>query len=353
MQNMLAGIVALSESLRLQRPDGGHLPVLLDRPDMVNFLNRLAFLAETGKISPYTRINLVRHTRQIMNRVRVLGLTGPGQPLESLPASFALSLQDIPDEPGDTEAGRDLPDEVMRQLCDNLDLLEKSSSREVRVAVELLIDTGRRPDEIATLPLECLRKDPDGKLTLVYDNHKAYWLGRTLPISKATAAVITAQQEAVRRRFPDTPAAELKLLPSPVANPEGKKSITTIGDPRRAWVVSLPDFLVPVVVEEHGQPKLVMLPFDKSKIFLYAYRCRRTCECAQPRTSERAQFLRCGESRFGSLLLGLFGWRRAADDGLGSASLVGTPAVPRSLRVRGDEPVGDLEGDRAEPPHGP
>ncbi|MFI8085853.1 tyrosine-type recombinase/integrase [Kitasatospora sp. NPDC086009] len=272
MQNMLAGIVALSESLRLQRPDGGHLPVLLGRTDMVNFLNRLAFLTETGKISPYTRINLVRYARQITNRVRVLGLTGPGQPLEGMPAGFGLSLQDIPDEPEDTEAGRDLPDEVMRQLCDNLDLLEKSSSREVRIAVELLIDTGRRPDEIATLRLECLRKDPDSKLTLVYDNHKAYRLSRTLPVSKATAAVITAQQEVVRRRFPDTPASELKLLPSPVANPEGKKSITTIGDPHRAWVDSLPDFLVPAVVEEDGQPKLVMLPFDRSKIFLYAYR---------------------------------------------------------------------------------
>ena len=79
----------------------------------------------------------------------MLGLTGPGQPLAGLPAGFALSLQDIPDEPEDTEAGKDLPDEVMRALCDNLDLLEKTSSREVRVAVELIIDTGRRPDEIA------------------------------------------------------------------------------------------------------------------------------------------------------------------------------------------------------------
>ena len=39
--------------------------------------------------------------------------------------------------------------------------------------------------------------------------------------------MITDQQRLVRQRFPGTPDRELKLLPSPVANPEGKKSITT------------------------------------------------------------------------------------------------------------------------------
>ncbi|MFJ4613816.1 hypothetical protein [Streptomyces griseus] len=272
MQNMLAGVVALSESLKLQRRDGGHLPAVLHRQDMVDFCNRIAFLAETGKISAYTRVNIIRHTRQITNRIRVLGMTGPDKPLEGMPADFALSTHDIPDEPEDTEAGKDMPDEVMRQLCDNLDLLEKTSSREVRVATELLIDTGRRPDEIAKLPLNCLLTDPDGSPVLVYDNHKAYRLGRTLPISKSTAAVITGQQKRVRERFPDTPDSELKLLPSPVANPAGTKAITTIGDPHRAWVDSLPDFLVPVVVTSDGKQQLHMLPFDKSKIFLYAYR---------------------------------------------------------------------------------
>ncbi|MFF2148624.1 hypothetical protein [Kitasatospora sp. NPDC058190] len=57
-----------------------------------------------------------------------------------------------------------------------------------------------------------------------------------------------------------------------MANPEGKKAITTISDPHRAWVDSLPEFLVPVVVQEEGQQQLRLKPFDKSKIFLYAYR---------------------------------------------------------------------------------
>jgi len=241
LQNMVRAMERLSEALRLQREDEGHQHKLLGRADMDNFCNRVAFLAETGVFGAYYRVYVIRAGRQILNRIRVLGLTAPGEVLEGLPVGFALSVQDIPDEPEDTEAGKDLPDEVMRELCNHLDLLEKMSSRECRVATELLIDTGRRPDEIAKLPLDCLAKDPDGTPVLVYDNHKNYRLGRRLPIAKATAAIITEQQKQVRERFPDTPASKLKLLPSPVANPEGKKSIGTVYDQHRAWVDALPD----------------------------------------------------------------------------------------------------------------
>ena len=51
----------------------------------------------------------------------------------------------------------------MRQLCGHLPELEEIiSSRETRVAVELLIDTGRRPAEICTLDWDCLARDADG-----------------------------------------------------------------------------------------------------------------------------------------------------------------------------------------------
>jgi integrase len=239
---------------------------------MVSFCNRIGFLAETGVFGAHHRVNVIRYVRNIVNRIRVMGLTGPGQGLESLPADFAQSVQDIPDEPEDTEAGRDLPNEVMRELCDNLDLLKKISNCEFRVATELLIDTGRRPDEISTLPFECLQKDPDGTLVLLYDNSKNYRLGPRLPIAKATAAVITEQQERVRQRFPDTPASKLKLLPSAISNPQGTKPIGSIGEAHRAWVGALPDIMMPVVVEADGQLVTKMLPFDKSRIFPYANR---------------------------------------------------------------------------------
>ncbi|MFF1632023.1 hypothetical protein, partial [Streptomyces sp. NPDC058272] len=147
-QPTITAMVLLSESLRLQRPDGGHVPHLLGRTDIVGFLNRLAFLVDDGKLSGYARLKTVRNVRSALIRIRSLGLTKAGELLEGLSQDFIVIPEDVPDEPEDTEAGRDLPDEVMRQLCDHLDLLEQIGTREVRVATELLIDTGRRPDEV-------------------------------------------------------------------------------------------------------------------------------------------------------------------------------------------------------------
>ncbi|MEU0990647.1 site-specific integrase [Streptomyces sp. NPDC005953] len=272
LQATINAVAELSKSLRLQREDGGELVGLLDRSDITAFCTRLAFLAENGQISAHQRIRTTRAVRKILNRWRTLGLTARGQVLEGLRADFVMGAEDIPDEPEDSEAGKDLPDEVMLQLCNSLGLLEEMSGAEVRVCTELLIDTGRRPDEVCQLPLDCLERDPDGGLVLLYDNHKGYRLGRRLPIAKATGAVITAQQERVRRRFPNTPPSELKLLPSPVSNPAGTKPISGIWDQHRAWITVLPDFLVPVEIQEDGELAIKLLPFDKARIFPYAYR---------------------------------------------------------------------------------
>jgi hypothetical protein len=64
----------------------------------------------------------------------------------------------------------------------------------------------------------CLARDADGAPVLVYDNVKAHRLGRRLPVSQATAMVITAQQARVRARFPATQVSELRLLPAPRAD---------------------------------------------------------------------------------------------------------------------------------------
>src|SRR5664280_1407236 len=80
---------------------------------------------------------------------------------------------------------------------------------------------------------------------------------------KATAAVITAQQSRVQQRFPATPAGELKLLPSPRRNPDGRRPMTIamLGDGNRRWV----DTLGPLHSRDGAE-------FDKSKIVPYAYR---------------------------------------------------------------------------------
>ena len=98
---------------------------------------------------------------------------------------------------------------------------------------------------------------------LVYDNAKAHRLGRRLPVSQATAAVITAQQARVRARFPGTPAGELKLLPAPRRNPHGRRaiSIAMLEDRHRDWVTSLG----PLRTGDGAE-------FDKARAVPYAYR---------------------------------------------------------------------------------
>lgn len=269
VQSNITSIVRLSESLRLQRNDHGEDPWKLSRQDITAFCTRLAYLESRGEISAGFRTRLCCDARQLLNRMRTLGLTRPGQPLHGLPDEFALTHEDRPDEPEDRQAGRDLPVEVVRQVCASLYQLDGAScGAEVRAAIELLIDTGRRPAEITSLPWDCLSTDADGNPVLIYDNHKAHRLGRRLPISAATAKVITDQQERVRERFPNTPLAELKLLSSPMRNPHGHRHLSDdwVSGRHRTFVDSLPEFIAPTVVEVDGKPVTKMLPFDKSRV---------------------------------------------------------------------------------------
>ncbi|WP_326720424.1 site-specific integrase [Streptomyces sp. NBC_00243] len=274
VQRQINSLAMLSKSLRLNRNDQGSNPQLLGRDDIVLFLNRLLFLHLQGDISALHRCVDARDVRRLLNRMRTLGLTQPGQPMHGLPDAFALREEDVPEYAEDDEAGHDLPDEVMRQLCEHLDQLDSRSHRISRTVVELLMDTGRRPSEICRLPWDCLQRDGDGKPVLIYDNTKAHRKARRLPISEVTAGVIVGQQELTRARFPTTPIQRLALLPTPMTNPDGTKPITSewITQLHRTWVDSMPEFLVPAVVEVEGRRVAKMLPFDKAKIYPYAYR---------------------------------------------------------------------------------
>jgi len=237
VQQKVNALARLSESLHA-RPDGGLVPAALGRSDIESFLNRLAYLESTGKISRYHRNVVCRGVRAALAGIRARGLTRTGQPAAGLPGDVAIGAADIPAEPVRGEPGRDLPPEIMAVLCANLDTLEPV---EVKVATQIAIDTGRRPEDILDLPLDCLARDTDGAAVLVYDNAKADRLGRRLPISDATATVITGQQSQVRARFPHAPAGELMLLPSPRRNPDGRRPITIsmLEDRHRIWVTGL------------------------------------------------------------------------------------------------------------------
>ena len=119
LRRQIDAMVELSKSLRLQREDGGQIVALLDRRDIVAFCNRLALKAENGQLSAHQRLYMARTVRKVLNRWRTLGLPGKGEILDGLRADFVMGPEDMPDDPEDTEAGTDLPDEVMQQLCDN------------------------------------------------------------------------------------------------------------------------------------------------------------------------------------------------------------------------------------------
>src|SRR5680860_319928 len=96
VRHHLGCVARLSQSLRM-RPDSGEVPAALGRRDMEAFLHRLAYQQE------------------------------PAEP------------------------GRDLPVEIMRQVCAHVAEL---SSAAMRTGVELAIDTGHRPEEVCALPLD-------------------------------------------------------------------------------------------------------------------------------------------------------------------------------------------------------
>jgi integrase/ribosomal protein L29 len=252
-------LARLSESLRM-RPDRGERPAALGRADMEAFLHRLAYLESVGQITGDARIRACREVRAVLGRIRAMGLTRPGGIAAGLGEDFAIHSGDIPDKPAPAEPNRDLPPEIMRQLCAHLVQL---TSPVMRTAVELAIDTGRRPEEICDLDFDCLARDQDGSPVLVFDNHKANRPGRRLPISELTAALITAQQHRVRARYPDTGVGELKLLPTDRRNPGGRRAITgfSLAFAHRSWVDRLP-----VLRTADG------IEYDKTKIVLYAYR---------------------------------------------------------------------------------
>jgi integrase len=259
VRGTINALARLSESLR-SRPDHGDVPADLGRADIENFLNRLGFLESAQTITRYHRNVICRGARAVLAGIRALGLTRPGQPAAGLPGDVVITAADIPADAGRGEPGRDLPPEIMAQLCASLDALQPA---EVKVAIQIAIDTGRRPEDILSLPLDCLARDKDGLPVLVYDNAKAHRMGRRLPVSQATATVITGQQARVRARFPGTPVSDLKLLPTARRNPDGRRPMTIdmLEGRHREWA----DRLGPLRTRDGAE-------FDTAKIVPYAYR---------------------------------------------------------------------------------
>ncbi len=235
---------------------------MLGRADILDFLTRIAHLRHLGTFTEARHVRLLRQTRMVLLECRDLGLTRPGGCLAGLPGEFGIRRSDLPRDP-DKRSWRSLPAEVMQQLDQALPALEERSGREYRLAVELLMDTGRRPDEICQLPLHCVDRDGDGGAVLLYTDYKKNRLDRRLPIAASTAELIREQQDQVRLRFPQTRDADLPLLPAPLANVHGTKSIRAAGltTIHREWI----DRLSPLLLHDGSM-------FPAADVVPYAYR---------------------------------------------------------------------------------
>lgn len=241
----VSSIVRLSDSLRLHRLDGGENPAALGRRDILEYLTRMAHLRQTGQLSSAMHIRTLRQTRLVLSQSRDAGLDSTGECMTGLPGEFMLRRSDLPRDPAQ-RSWRAIPAEVMLQLDERLPHLEQRTTREMRVAVELLMDTGRRPDEICRLPLQCLERDGDGGYVLVYTDFKRNRIDRRLPIATNTAELIKAQQVRVRARYSDVADSDLVLLPAASRSANGDNSLraTTVTNLHREWIDSLGELLL-------------------------------------------------------------------------------------------------------------
>jgi integrase len=257
-------LAALSECLRLTRDDHGDDPRALGRADIVAFTSRLAHLQRTGQMTFRTRLRFTRRVFRFFNDLHVLGMTGPGQPAAGLPAAFALRRDDIPKDPDRDARPRSLPPAVLQAIAANLHVLEERCGISERRITELLIDTGRRPDEICALAWDCLERDASGNPVLIYTDAKNNRPGRRLPVSEATAAVITAQKGWVRHRYQDTPVGDLALFPRDKGNRDGIKPIlgSTYSHAHRIFA----DAIAHLLADAGGQP------INPALVVPYAYR---------------------------------------------------------------------------------
>ena len=133
-----------------------------------------------------------------------------------------------------------------------------------RRITELLIDTGRRPDEICALAWDCLERDASGSPVLIYTDAKNNRPGRRLPVSEATASVITAQKAYARGRYPRTPVGDLVLFPRDKGNRDGTKPIlgSTYSHAHRIFA----DAIAHLLTDADGQQ------VDPALVVPYAYR---------------------------------------------------------------------------------
>lgn len=135
---------------------------------------------------------------RVVNSARRLGVW------DDIPATFARDPRfhaNVGVKTDRGELGRALPPSVVIHLRSHTNLVASANWGDMKVtALNVLIDTGRRPNEIVSLHRDCLYLDPtDSGWWLKWDNHKSKRMDRRLPIDSETAEVIQRWQDTLDR----------------------------------------------------------------------------------------------------------------------------------------------------------
>lgn len=202
---------------------------------------------------------------------------------ENLSAVFVRdpAVHRIPqEEAGEDEIGKAIPEPVIRQLDAQLDLLGQGRARGRRTLAPadlqlmyqtlytLLRDTGRRPLEVLSLPLDCLETRHD-QTSLVWNNHKARRHRRRLPITAPTAEAIRTWRARRDQLRPSLPPAGADYLFPALTHLATRPYLHTsyLSETLRHWVDSIPH-----LYSEGTDTQGNLLPFDRSLIYAYAFR---------------------------------------------------------------------------------
>ncbi len=198
--------------------------------------------------------------------------------LDAMPASFTRhsSHRILVEDANEDDTGKAIPEYVIGQLDLHLDLLGRDFSYGVLAAEDVqamfhtayvvLRDTGRRPLEVCSLPLDCL-ETLDGDHNLVWDNHKGRRNRRRLPVIGHTARAIISWRE--RRSSLDVPARSSGYLFPAITDDAGYPHLNPANLSRaiRVWVTSIPAINSDAPASD-GCPQ----PFDRMLIYPYAFR---------------------------------------------------------------------------------
>jgi integrase len=273
----LRAVTLASRALSL-RPGGGHDPAGLQFADVTAVVDayRVAVhLDGERSYSPAFRRSLAGSFFALLDFGRSAGL------LDALSGAFARhpsAHQIALVESNEDEIGKAVPEQVIRQLDAYLDLLGGPDAPGARVlsAEDLqamyqtiyvvLRDTGRRPEEVAALPRDCL--EPEGvDVSLVWNNRKGRRHRWRLPITTGTTTTIRAWQ--ARRDRLTTPTHSAGHLFPALTDSSGYDHLAPsyISEAILLWVRALPE-LHDDGIDAAGN----RLPFDRSRIFPYAFR---------------------------------------------------------------------------------